>query len=80
MRQAIVKVIHSALLIHNTVFTSCTLHCCCLLGKVDKMVGGRAQAGEKREMTIAEARPLIEAQEEERLINSDTVSLPHRPF
>ena len=42
--------------------------------KVDKLVGsGRGQAAEKREMTIAEARPLVEAQEEERLINSDTV-------
>ena len=33
----------------------------------------RNQRGEKREMTIAEARPLVEAQEEERLINNDTV-------
>lgn len=42
--------------------------------KVDKLVGPRGHGGEKRDMTVAEARPLVQAQEEERLINNDTVS------
>lgn len=47
--------------------------------KVDKFnfMGGPRQGAEKREMTIGEARPLVEAQEEERLINNDTVHPCH---
>ncbi len=45
-----------------------------MLSRLDRVIAARKNSGEKREMKVSEARPIIEDMVSERLISDDAVS------
>lgn len=45
-----------------------------MLSRLDRVIASRKNSGEKREMKVSEARPIIEDMVSERLISDDAVS------
>ncbi len=45
-----------------------------MLSRLDRVIAARKNSGEKREMKVSEARPIIEDIVSERLISDDAVS------
>lgn len=46
-----------------------------MLSRLDRVIASRKNSGEKREMKVSEAQPIIEDMVSERLISDDAVSL-----
>lgn len=51
-----------------------------MLSRLDRVIAARKNSGEKREMKVSEARPIIEDMVSERLISDDAVSSLVVPF